>query len=131
MIMIHKIQEHPRDKSAYLPHFTEVMKRISAAMFADRMPFMETLQRHKEDFSSLLQHMTDYYQALFTDKSSCTSTSVAIIHMVNELKSIHALCKNLNMVAMLTHDTLLCQFRKEVYHRGRGSCALLFLMYSC
>ena len=44
--------------------FTEVVfKRISAAKyvttFADRVVFTEALQRHKEDFSSLLQHMAD------------------------------------------------------------------------
>ena len=48
----------------YLPHFTEeVFKRISAAKyvttFANRVVFTEALQRHKEDFSSLLQHMAD------------------------------------------------------------------------
>ena len=106
-------------RGTYLPHFTEVMKRISAAMFADRVAFMETLQRHNEDFSLLLQHMAYYYQALFTDKSSCTSTSVAIIHPVNEFKSIHALRKNINTVAMLTHDALLCQFRRGVPQRDR------------
>ena len=69
----------------YLPHFTEeVLKRISAATFADRVAFMETLQRHLEDFSSLLQHMADCYKALFADKSSCASTSVAITHPANE-----------------------------------------------
>ena len=86
----------------YLPHFTEeVLKRISAAMFADRMSFTETLQRH-EDFSSLLQHMADCYKALFAEKLSCTSTSVAITRPANEFKSIHALRKNIDKVAMLT-----------------------------
>ena len=32
----------------------EVLRRISAAMFADCVAFMETLQQYKEDFSSLL-----------------------------------------------------------------------------
>ena len=113
----------------YLPHFTEeVLKRISAATFADRVAFTETLQQHKEDFSSLLQHMADCCKALFTDKSSCTS--VAITHLANEFKSIHALCKNINTVATLTGDTLLRHFRKGMYHGGIGSCTLLSLMYS-
>ena len=44
----------------YLPHFTEeVLKRISAATFVDRVTFTETLQRHKEVFSSLLQHVAE------------------------------------------------------------------------
>ena len=87
----------------YLPHFTEeVLKRISAAMFADRMAFTETLQRHKEDFSSLLQHMADCYKALFAEKTSCASASVAITHPADEFKSIHALRKNIDKVAMLT-----------------------------
>ena len=55
----------------YLPHFTEeVLKRILAATFADRVAFTETLQQHKEDFSSLLQLMADCYKALFANKSS-------------------------------------------------------------
>ena len=65
----------------YLSNFTEeVLKRILAAtyvaMFADHVAFTETLQRHKEDFSLLLQHMADCCKALFADKSSCTSASV-------------------------------------------------------
>ena len=44
--------------------FTEkVFKRISAAKyvttFANCVVFTETLQQHKEDFSSLLQHMAE------------------------------------------------------------------------
>ena len=54
------------------------------AMFADCVAFTETLQRHKEDFSSLLQHMAVCYKALFTNKSSCVSTSGAIIHLLNQ-----------------------------------------------
>ena len=121
----------------YLPHFTEeVLKRILAAMFADRQAFTETLQWHKEDFSSLLQHMADCYKALFAKKSSCTSTSVAIKHLVNEFKSIHSLRKTMFMhfyaAAMLMGDALLCHhFRKGMYHGGIGSCTLLSLMYSC
>ena len=119
----------------YLPHFTEeVIKRISAATyvatFADRVAFTEMLQRHKEDFSLLLQHMADCYKALFTDKSSCASASIAITHPTNEFKSIHALRKNINAVAMLTGNVLLRHFRKGMYHGGIGSCTLLSLMYS-
>ena len=91
----------------YLLYFTEeILKRISAATFADRVAFTETLLRHKEDFSSLLQHMANCYKALFADKSSCASASIAITHPVNEFKNIHALRKNINTVAMLTGDAL-------------------------
>ena len=114
----------------YLPHFTEeVLKGISAATFADHVAFTEMLQQHKEDFSSLLQHMTDSYKALFANKSSFANASVAIIHLANELKSIHALCMNIKMVAMLTCDALLHHFRKGMYHRGIGGCTHLSLMY--
>ena len=119
----------------YLPHFTEeVLKRILAAMyvatFADRVTLMETLQQHKEDFSSLLQHMADCYKALFAEKTSCASASVAITHWANEFKSIHALRKNINTVAMLIGDALLRHVRKEMYHGRIGSSTLLSLMYS-
>ena len=119
----------------YLPNFTEeVLKRISAATyvatFADHVSFTETLQRHKEDSSSLLQHMADCYKALFTDKSSCASASIAITHPVNGFKSIRALHKNNNAVAMLTGNMLLRHFGKGLYHGGIGSCTLLSLMYS-
>ena len=114
----------------YLPHFTEeVLKRISAT-FADCVAFTETLQQHKEDFSSLLQHMAICYKALFANKSSCVSASVAIMHLANEFKNIHALHKTINTVAMLMHDVLR-HFRKGMYHGGIGSCTLLSLMYSC
>ena len=93
---------------SYLPYFTEeVFKRIPAAMFADHVAFTKTLQRHKEDFSLLLQHMADCYKALFADKSSCASVSVAITHPANKFKSFYALCKIINAVAMLTGDALL------------------------
>ena len=36
----------------------------------------------------------------------------------------------INTVDMLTRDTLLCHFRKRLYHGGIGGCALLSLMYS-
>ena len=112
----------------------EVLKRILAATyvapFADHVAFTETLQRHKEDFSSLLQHMADCYKALFTNKSSCTSASIAITHLANEFKSVHALRKNINTVAMLMNDTLLRHFRTGMYHGGIGSCTLVFLVYS-
>ena len=120
----------------YLSHFIEeVLKRISAATyiatFADRVPFMETLQLNKENFSSLLQHMADCYKALFANKSSCASASVASTHPANEFKSIHALRENINVVAMLKGGMLLRHFRKGMYHSRIGSCAFLFLMYSC
>ena len=83
---------------------------------------METLQQHKEDFSSLLQHMANCYKALFANKSSCASVSVAITHPENEFKSIHALHKNINTVAMLMGDALLRHFRKGMYHGGIGGC---------
>ena len=107
----------------YLPHFTEeVLMRISAAtyvtMFADHVAFTETLQRRKKDFSLLLQHMADCCKALFADKLSCTSTSIAITHPANEFKSIHALRKNINTVAMLTGDALLHHFRKGITTAG-------------
>ena len=43
---------------------------------------------------------------------------IAITHPVNEFKSIHALHKNFNTVAMLTGDELLRHFRKGMYHGG-------------
>ena len=66
----------------------------------------------------LLQHMADCYKALFTNKLSCVSTSVAITQPGNEFKSIHALRKNINMVPMLALDVLLRHFRKGMYHGG-------------
>ena len=119
----------------YLSHFTEeVLKRILAATnvatLADRVAFMEKLQRHKEDFSSLLQHMADCYKALFANKSSCTNASVAITHPASKFKGIHALRKNINAVTMLTSDVLLRHFRKGMHQGGIGSCTLLSLMYS-
>ena len=66
----------------------EVFKRIPAAKygttFANRVVFTEALQRHKEDFSSLLQHMAKCYKALFADESSCASTIVTIIHLFTQ-----------------------------------------------
>ena len=35
--------------------------------FDDRVAFRGTLQRHKEDFALLLQHMADLCKALFAD----------------------------------------------------------------
>ena len=99
-------------------------------MCADCIAFMEMLQRHKEDFSSLPQHMGNCYKALFTDKLICVSASVTITHPENESKSIHALRKNSNTVAMLTGDVSLRHFRKGMYHCRIGSCALLSLLYS-
>ena len=73
----------------------------------------------------LLQHMAKCYKALFADKSSCASVSIAITHPANEFKNIHALRKNINTVALLMRDALLCYFRKGIYHGGIGSCALI------
>ena len=99
----------------------EVLKRISAATYvatcADHVAFTDTLQRHKED-TSLLQHMADCYEALFANKLTRTSASIAFIHPANKFKCIHALHKNINTVAMLTHDALLRSFRKGMY----GTC---------
>ena len=72
----------------------EVFKRIPAVKydtaFADRVAFTETLQQHKEDFSSLLQHMADCYKALFADESS---TIVAIIHLFTQRHTLISLCE--------------------------------------
>lgn len=49
----------------------EVLEEISSAAhvttFADRVAFVNTLQRHREEFDSLLQHMSESYKALFAD----------------------------------------------------------------
>ena len=72
--------------------FTEEgLKRISAAtynvtMLADCVAFTETLQRHKYDFSSLLQHMVDCNKALFADESICTSTCVHLFTWQTSLR---------------------------------------------
>ena len=66
----------------------------------------------------LLQHMANCYKAPFANKLSCVSASVAIIHLANEFKSIHALRKNVNMVAMLIRDLLLWHFRKGCTTEG-------------
>ena len=85
-LMKRAIQDIAEAVSGEVPAtFTEeVLKRISpttyVAAFADHMAFTETLQRHKDDFSSLLQHMADCNKALLIDKLRCASTSVAIIH---------------------------------------------------
>ena len=95
------------------------------------MTLKRLTKRAMRDISSHLQHMADCFKALFANKSSCVSTSIAITHPANEFKSIHALRKSINMVAMLTGDALLHHFRKGMYHSRIGSCTLLSLMYSC
>ena len=49
----------------------EVLEGISTAAhvttFADRVAFVTTLQRHRGEFDSLLQHMSESYKALFAD----------------------------------------------------------------
>ena len=70
----HTIQDLAEAVSGEVPaiFIEEVLKKISAAtyvaMFADRVAFTEMLQRHKEDFSLLLQYMADCYKALFINK---------------------------------------------------------------
>ena len=72
-----------------LATFTEeVLRRISAATLADCLAFTETLQRHKEDFSSLQQHMADCYKALLTNESNRVSASIAIIHLLTRRTSL-------------------------------------------
>ena len=61
---------------------------------------------------------------IFIDKLSCASALIAIIYPAKEIKSIHALRKNINTVAMLTRDALLYHFRKRMFHRRIGSCTL-------
>ena len=51
--------------------------------------------------------------------------SVAIIHPVNKFKSIHSFHKNIDTVAMLTHDVLARHFRKSLFHGGIGSCTCI------
>ena len=49
----------------------EVLEEISTAAhvttFADCVAFVKTLQRHRGEFNSLLQHMSESYTALFAD----------------------------------------------------------------
>ena len=108
----------------------EVLRRISAATFADRMQFTEALQQHKEGFSSLLQHMVNCYKALLAAESSCLSTVVAIIHLLTRrtsLRKFMPLCKNINTVAMPTRDALLGHFRKQMHH-GRIAVTHSYLL---
>ena len=54
------------------PEFSkEMLERTSTAahvtMFADHVAFVKTLQRHRGEFDSLLQHMSESYKALFAD----------------------------------------------------------------
>ena len=53
------------------------------------------------------ESLTELHKALFADKSSCASASIAITHPENGFKNIHALRKNINTVAMLTGDAFL------------------------
>ena len=75
----HSIRDIAEAVSGEVPAtFTEeVLWRSSTAThvatFAEHVAFTDMLQQHKEDFSSLLQHMADCYKALFTDKLTCTS----------------------------------------------------------
>ena len=76
----------------------EVLRRISAAMFADHVAFTETLQQHKEDSSPLLQHMADCYKALLTAESSCMSASKAIIHLLTQRTSLRIFMRYIKYV---------------------------------
>ena len=83
------------------------------------------------DYEMYLYEIIVAKYILFADKSNCVSASIAIIHPANEIKSVHGLHKNINTVAMLTHDLLLRHFREGMYNGRIGGCALLSLMYSC
>ena len=89
------------------------------ATFADHVAFTETLQRHKEDFSSLLQHMADCYKALFAGESSCTSASIAITHPANEFKNIHALRENINGCPADMWCVTVSFYKRDVPRRDR------------
>ena len=80
----------------------EVLRRIAAATLADHVAFTEMLQQHKEDFSSLLQHMADCYKGLLTDNTSCTSTSVAIIHLLTGQTSLRIFMQYVRILIQLT-----------------------------
>ena len=56
--------------------------------------------------------MADCYKALLVNESSA---SVDIIYLANDFRGIHALYNNINMVAMLMRDVLLCHFRKQMF----------------
>ena len=77
----------------------EVLEEISTAAhvttFEDRVTFVKTLQRHRGEFDLLLQHMSESGKALLADVGKRPP-----------------LCKNINVVTMLTRDVLLCHFRK-------------------
>ena len=71
--------------------------------------------------------MAECYKALLANESSCASASIAIIHLANKIKSIHALRKNVNTVAMLMHDALLRHFwNRGVQWRDRRLCTFIY-----
>ena len=111
----------------------EVVRRISAATFADPVAFTETLQQHKEDFSSLLQHVANCCKALLADESSCMSASVAIIHLLTQRTSLRIFMHCIRILLRLpcwrmTHYCVILE--KGCTTEGIGSSALLSLVYS-
>ena len=110
----------------------EVLRRISAATFAHRVAFTETLQQHK-NFSSLLQHMIDCYKVLLADKLSCVSASIAIIHLLTQWTSLRIFMHYVRILIQLPcwPVTRYCvNLEKGCTTEGVGGCALLSLMYS-
>ena len=108
----------------------EVLRRISAATFADHMAFTETLKQHKEDFSSLLQHMANCYKALLAYESSCVSASVAIIHLCTWQTSLRIFMHYVRILIQLPCWRVTCYcviLEKGCTTEGIGGCALLSL----
>ena len=64
--------------------------------------------------------MADCYEALFNNKWSCTSASVAITYPAGWQASFRVFMHYafINVVAMPTGDALLRHFRKGMYHGG-------------
>ena len=110
----------------------EVLRRISAAPFAHRVAFTETLQQHKKNFSSLLQHMIDCYKVLLADESSCVSASIAIIHLLTQWTSLRIFMHYVRISIQLPccPVTRYCVIlEKGCTTEGVGGCAFLSLMY--
>ena len=79
----------------------EVLREDFCCNFADRVTFTETLQQHKEDCSSLLQHMADCYKAPLADESSCVNVSVAVIHLFTRRTSLRIFVHYLRILIRL------------------------------
>ena len=104
---------------------TEVLRRISAATFADRVAFTKTLQQPKNNIrrtsprscnicSTVTRHCSPMNR--LREREHCYYTST---YLANEFKN------NINTVAMLTYCMLLCHFRNGMYHGGnRRLCTL-------